>query len=309
MRVHSVLICLTLLVGMVAGCGEGGPQGKGPVSVGSKIDTEGALLAHIIILELRDDGFAVIDRSQLGPTQVVRKALLGGEIDLYPEYTGNGAFFFEDTDPSVWKDFEEGYQTVKRLDKEQNDIVWLQPAPANNTWAIAIPEKMSREENIQTLTDFARYVNEGGRVKLACSEEFVTSPMAMPALQETYGFELKDDQLLTFSSGNTAQTERAAARGTDGVNAAMAYGTDGAIDALGLVVLDDPKGAQPVYAPAPTVRQEVYRRHPEIGPALEPVFESLDRETLQRLNGRIAVKGELPQQVARDYLTSEGFLE
>ncbi len=282
---------------------------KGPISVGSKIDTEGSLLGQMIILILQDNNFEVEDRTQFGPTNIVKTALESGELDIYPEYTGNGAFFFDETDSDVWNDAEEGYQRVKELDLEQNNIVWLQPAPANNTWAIAIPNELAEEENLVTLEDFAEYVNNGGYVKLIGSEEFVTSPVALPKFQEVYGFELTQDQLITVSSGDTAQTERAAYEGTDGVNAAMAYGTDGALSAFDLVILEDPQGAQPVYEPAPRVRGEIMDQYPEIAGILNPIFESLDLETLQTLNGRIVVDGENPSDVARDYLEEEGFLE
>jgi len=81
-----------LLILTVSGCAGQGSGGKGPIVVGSKIDTEGSLLSQIIILMLRDNGFEVVDKSQFGPTSVVRKALESGELDIYPEYTGNEPF-------------------------------------------------------------------------------------------------------------------------------------------------------------------------------------------------------------------------
>ena len=244
-----VAVAFLLIATMLVGCAPGG-GGKGPIVVGSKIDTEGALLANMILLMLQDADFEVVDKSEFGPTQIVRTALLSGEIDMYPEYTGNGAFFFNMTDSDVWKDAKAGYEMVKQLDLEQNDVVWLVPAPANNTWAIAVPRDLAESEDLVTLQDFADYVNGGGYVKLAGSEEFVTSEVALPAFQKAYGFQLTQDQLLTLSGGNTAQTEQAAAQGTDGVNAAMAYGTDGSLSALNLVVLEDPLGAQPLHLPS-----------------------------------------------------------
>jgi len=220
-----VLIPVVLAV-VLAGCASSTSGEKGPITVGSKIDTEGGLLSQMIILMLEENGFQVIDKSQFGPTDIVRKAIASGELDLYPEYTGNGAFFFGEADSAVWKDAEQGYQRVKELDKDANDIVWLKPAPANNTWAIAIPESLADEQNLASLEDFAGYVNSGGYVKLIGSEEFITSPAALPAFQQAYGFNLAQSQLLAVSSGDTAQTEKAAAEGTDGVNAAMAYGTE-----------------------------------------------------------------------------------
>ena len=308
-RIHKTfIVAVSLLVSLslLLGCAGGG--GKNPIVVGSKIDTEGALLAHTIMLLLDDAGIAVEDRSHFGPTQIVRKAITSGEIDLYPEYTGNGAFFFEGTDSEVWKDAQAGYEEVAKLDLEANNIVWLQPAPANNTWAIAVPASLANDEGLKTLDDLAGYVSGGGEFKIACSEEFVTSPAALPAFQQAYGFELMDDQLLVLSGGNTAQTEQAAAQGTDGVNAAMAYGTDGSLSALDLVVLSDPRGVQPVYQPAPIVRGEVFDAYPEIADILAPAFESLSLETLQTLNARIAFEGQDAGDVALEYLTQQGFL-
>lgn len=305
--VRATALCLAACVFILAGCA-GSTTGKGPIVVGSKIDTEGALLANMILLRLEDAGFDVVDKSQFGPTQIVRTALLSGEIDMYPEYTGNGAFFFDLTDSDAWNDPQTGYEMVRQLDLEENNVVWLQPAPGNNTWAIAVPRTLAEDEGLETLEDLAAYVNAGGYLKLAGSEEFVTSPVALPAFQEAYGFQLTEDQLLTLSGGNTAQTEQAAAQGTDGVNAAMAYGTDGSLSALDLVVLQDPKGAQPIYQPAPIVRGEVYEEYPELADILDPVFSTLTLETLQTLNARIAFEGENASSVAEDYLMSEEFL-
>ena len=309
-RLASLVVISIVIASVLAlsGCAGQGGGGKGPIVVGSKIDTEGALLSQMIILMLRDNGFEVVDKSQFGPTNVVRKALESGELDMYPEYTGNGAFFFDETESDVWHDARQGYERVKELDKEAYDVVWLEPAPANNTWAIAIPSDLADQEDMATLNDFAAYVNGGGYVKLIGSEEFITSPVALPKFQQVYGFSLSEDQLLTVSSGDTAQTEKAASEGTDGVNAAMAYGTDGSLSAYGLVVLADPEGAQPVYEPAPRVRGEIVEDYPEIASILDPVFQSLDLEALQSLNGKIAIEGQNAADVARDYLTSNGFL-
>ncbi|MFW5995015.1 MAG: glycine betaine ABC transporter substrate-binding protein, partial [Spirochaetia bacterium] len=131
----------------------------------------------------------------------------------------------------------------------------------------------------------------------------------LPAFQDEYGFEFDDSELLVFSGGNTAMTIQAAAEQTDGVNAAMAYGTDGELASLGLEVLADTRGVQPVYEPAPIVREEVLEEYPEIRDVLEPVFEALSLEVLQELNARIAVDGEAAESVARDWLQSEGFLD
>ncbi|MBN8997441.1 MAG: ABC transporter substrate-binding protein [Rhizobiales bacterium] len=280
----------------------------GKIVVGSKIDTEGSLLGNMILAVLDHAGLPTENKISLGPTKIVRTALLSGEIDVYPEYTGNAAYFFNvDSDP-VWKNAAAGYEKAKELDVA-NKVVWLTPAPANNAWAISIRKDLAEGEKLATLDDFGKWVAGGGKVKLAGSAEFVESPAALPAFQAAYGFKLNADQLLVLSGGDTAATEKAAAEGTSGVNAAMAYGTDGQLAALGLVVLTDTKGVQPVYEPAPTIRADTLAKYPQVADLLAPVFQSLSLETLQALNAKIAVDGEDAKKVATDYLTEKGFLK
>jgi osmoprotectant transport system substrate-binding protein len=292
---------LTLVPAMV-----GAAEGK--IVVASKIDTEGSLLGSMIVALLEAHGLAVENKLQLGPTNIVRAAILAGQIDIYPEYTGNGALFFHLEQDPDWKDWAKGAAKVAALDREQNHLVWLAAAPANNTWTIALRQDLAERHNLKTMDDFAKYLASGGAIKLAASAEFVESPAALPAFEATYGFRLKDAQLLTLSGGNTSATLRAAAEGTSGVNAAMAYGTDGALAALGLTALEDDKGAQVVYAPAPVVRESVLQQHPEIATVLDPVFAALTLETLQQLNAKIAVEGEDAGAVATAYLKSKHFL-
>nr|WP_295711708.1 ABC transporter substrate-binding protein [uncultured Halomonas sp.] len=272
-----------------------------PVVVASKIDTEGSVLGELIIQTLERNDIATENRLQLGGTSVVRTALEAGEIDVYPEYTGNGAFFFDMADSPVWKDADQAFETVKERDAEQG-LVWLEPASANNTWAMSIREDVAEAHELVSLEDLAAYLAGGGDFKFAASAEFVESAQALPAFQEAYGFDLSDEQLLVLSGGNTAATMRAAAQQTSGVNAAMTYGTDGGLSALGLVVLEDTKGVQPVYQPAPVVRDSVLEAYPEMEALLNDVFASLDLVTLQKLNADVAVNGLSPTQVASDYL-------
>jgi osmoprotectant transport system substrate-binding protein len=302
----AVLMCAAPI--FATGMQEESDGEKGPVTVASKIDTEGALLGNMIVLLLENDDFEVVNNTEFGTTDVIRRAIINGEIDIYPEYTGNGGFFFSGTESSLWQNAQTAYETVRELDLEENNIVWLEPAPANNTWAIAVRRDLAESEDLETLEDLANYVNGGGTIKLAGSEEFVSREDALPSFEEAYGFDLSDDELLILSGGNTATTIRAAARQTDGVNAAMAYGTDGQLAALGLVVMDDSLGVQPVYQPAPIVRQDVIQEYPEIESVLEPVFRTLDLETLQGLNAQIAVDGRPAETVAREYLVENGFL-
>lgn len=280
-----------------------------PVKVGSKIDTEGELIGNMIIAVLNQARIPTVNRLRLGNTRICRAALLAGEIDIYPEYTGNGAFFFHvDSDP-VWKNAKAGEARVRELDATQNHIVWMPAAPANNTWAIGLNGDFAAKAKLKTLTDFAAYVNGGGKVRVAGSAEFVESAAALPAFQAAYGFKLSQDQLLVLAGGGTSAPEKAAAEGTSGVNATMVFGTDGAIDALGLVVLEDPKSVQMVYEPAPIAREAVLAAYPKIPELLAPVFAKLDEKTLRMLNAKVDVDGQLSAKVADAWLTANGLLK
>jgi osmoprotectant transport system substrate-binding protein len=279
------------------------------VVVSSKIDTEGSLLGNVISQMLQANNVPVTEKIQLGPTQVVRDAIKAGQIDIYPEYTGNGAFFYNKADDPLWNDAAKAYDAVKKLDYDAEKIVWLAPAPANNTWAVALRKDVADQNTLVTFSDFGKWVAGGGQVKLAASAEFVSSPAALPKFESVYGFTLKPEQLVTLSGGDTAATIAAAANQTDGVNAAMVYGTDGGIAPAGLVVLQDDKGVQPVYQPAPIIREAVLQQYPQIKDLLAPVFAKLDLTTLQTLNGRIQVGGENAKAVATDWLKSNGFLK
>jgi len=283
--------------------------GASPVRVGSKPDTEGTLLGNIIVRVLNAHAIPTENRIGLGPTSIIRAAILSGAIDLYPEYTGNGAFFFHLEHDPAWRDPAAGYALVKRLDLERNGLAWLKPAPADNTWAIAVRGDVADANGLQTMEDFSRWVNAGGRVKLAASAEFVESPAALPAFEATYGFSLRAEQIVMLVGGNTAATIRAAAEHISGVNAAMAYGTDGALGVLRLAVMRDTRHAEIIFEPAPVVRKATLAEYPAIPSVLDPVFASLDAPALRELNARIAVYGDDAGEVAAAYLGRKGFLK
>jgi osmoprotectant transport system substrate-binding protein len=277
-------------------------HGHSHVIVASKADTEGALLGSMIALVLEREGIPVQTRLQLGPTQRVREALLAGEIDIYPEYTGNGAFFHRREGDPAWKAPASAYEAVKRLDAERHGLTWLDRAPANNTWLIAVRGDMARRSNLGTMDDFAQAVKSSAAFRLAASAEFVDSPAALGSFENTYGFRFPRDRIAVQPGGDTMTTMRAAAQNAGGVNAAMVYGTDGAIATLDLVVMRDTRGAQIVYEPAPVARAEILQRFPKIAKALSPVFASLTTAKLQALNAEIAVNERSARDVAERYL-------
>jgi osmoprotectant transport system substrate-binding protein len=281
--------------------------GARPVVVSSKLSSESAMLGQMIRLLLEDHGIPTVDRMTLGATPVVRKALLAGEVDIYVEYTGNAGFFFNRPDDPAWKDLQRGYELGARLDYEHNRIVWLEPARASNSWALAVRRDLARQHRLETMSDFARWVREGGAVKLACSAEFANAG-TLRSLEQTYGFHLEARQKIVLAGGETAATIGAAAARTNGINTAMVYGTDGGIAAASLVLLDDDRHDQPVYAPVPTIRADVLQAWPQIADIVRPLMAGFTRESLQALNARVQIDGESATEVAADHLRAQGLL-
>ncbi|MBX9749491.1 MAG: ABC transporter substrate-binding protein [Roseococcus sp.] len=291
------------LVAAVAALTAGPARAQGRearIVVASKLDTEGQLLGNLIVLALERAGLPTESRLALGPTRIVRGALIAGEIDLYPEYTGNAAFFHRREDDAAWRDGERAFALAAELDRAQG-LIWLDRAKANNTWAIAVRRDVATRERLATMSDFFAAAGRGA-LRLAASAEFVESPAALPAFERTYGATFPRERIIVLPGGDTAVTMRAAAQGISGVDAAMVYGTDGGIAALDLVVMQDDRGAQIVYEPAPVVRAAVLERFPAIRPALAPVFASLDMAGLQRLNAKIVVEGRPARSVAQEML-------
>ncbi len=305
---------------VVAGCtqsaSETTPAAENPkkdvpaIKVGSLLDSEGSILGSMVIQMLEAGGFETVDKTKLGTPDVVRKALLEGEIDATVDYTGSGQYYIEGQEGlPVWQDAKSGYDTIARLDKEQNNLVWLTPAPANNTELICGQTEFLATNNIVTMEDFAKYINDGGKAKVICSQSWADSPKGLKGMEEAYGFTLTKSQLLPLADGVTAQMLKAVAEGTDGVNFSLCYGTDGQLADLGLTIITDPKSVPPVYEPTPIFRGEVMDEAPEIIGILAPVFESLDQTTLQSLNKQVAFDGKDPKVVAKEYLEANGFLK
>ncbi len=281
-----------------------------PIVVGSKLDPEAQILGQMIVLTLKSAGLDVTDKTNLGDTGVNRKAILAGEIDVYPEYTGNAVYLFPEAKITPKQAGNPGtiYGLARQLDSK-NGITWLKPASVNNTWVIAVPEKLASSAKLSSVADLAKYLNAGGKFKMAGSPEFFNRPDTMPAFEAAYGFKLGADQKLVLAGATPPQTQQAAANGTNGVNAAMAYGTDGTLSALKMVALKDPKGAQAVYQPAAIIRTATLKANPQIEALLNKTFATLSQSTLQGLNAKVALEGRTARDVAQEYLKGKGLIK
>jgi osmoprotectant transport system substrate-binding protein len=285
------------------------------IYVGSKAFTEAEILSWLVYLVLEDEGLRVAEDMQTASTtNAVREELLSGTIDVYVEYTATGVLLLaadnESIDNESAFDPNTAFTTVSIFDSANNDLIWLQPAPANNTYALAVTEDFATENEIDTLEDLALYINAGNEVRIAGNTEFFERSDAYPSFENTYDWEVSSDQV--YNMGEEAQstdTLTALETGDNGTNVAMAYTTDGELQVGSFVVLEDTLSAQPFYAPAPVFRGEVLRKYPQVAIRLRNVFEALDNRTLQDLNIAVTRFGDTPREAAMSFLVEIGELE
>ncbi len=308
---------LTVLTVAVAGCGGGGGTGGGggslsevdlsdaTIVVGSKDFTEQLILGQITLQALEATGATAEDQVGLAGTDAARASLLAGDIDMYWEYTGtNWINHLKNTKPIP--DPVEQYDAVVEAEKE-NDIAVLERAPANNTYALAVRSEAAEDLGVKTLSDMKAFVEERPEEATVCVEsEFNSRDDGLPGMQETYGFEFPKENVKLFDTGVVyTETDKG-----EECNFGEVFITDGRIPALDLTVIEDDKKFFPVYNPAVNVRQEIYDEYGEqLDQVFTPIAQALENETLAQMNAAVDVDGELPEDVAEQWLSDNGFVE
>ena len=280
-----------------AGGNSGTGSGAAAIRVGSKDFTEQFIIGEMYALVLEKAGFQVERKLNLGGTPVAHAGLLNDEIDLYPEYTGTGLLTVLKL--PVSSDQQMVFDTVSQEYKEQFDLVWLDPAPMNNTQALAMTQAKASELGIVTISDMAAQASD---LILVGPPEFQAREDGLPGIQAAYG----DFQLKEYKAVDPGLRYRALVDGEADVT--VAFGTDGEISAFDLVVLEDDQNLFPPYQVAPVVRQAALEANPGLAEALNAVAPLLTDETMQRLNYEVSGNQQEPADVAKAFLTEAGLL-
>ncbi|MBT8225203.1 MAG: glycine betaine ABC transporter substrate-binding protein [Dactylosporangium sp.] len=311
-KIMLLATCCGLAISTV-GCGSDSDDGdaSGPlagtsVTVGSKDFDEQLVLGQLTVLALKHAGAKVTDETNLGGTNAARAALTSGDIDVYWDYTGTAWIsFFHKTDPIT--DRMEQWQAVHDIDLKDNDLVWMQPAEFNNTYGLAYSKKIADElGSPKTLSDLGAIVRDRPDDATLCVEnEFSTRDDGLPGMEKTYGYEVPEGGVTVLDTGivYTSVDKH------DPCNFGEVFTTDGRIKALGLTVLEDDKGFFPLYNAAPVFRSEYYEANEqELKAIFDPITAALDQETMTELNKQVSVDGLRPEQVAKQWLSDQGFL-
>jgi osmoprotectant transport system substrate-binding protein len=295
--VPLLLALLTMLSAIACNTGSTG-DGSTAIKVGSKDFTEQFILGEMYALVLEDQGFQVERKLNLGGTPVAQASLQSGQIDLYPEYTGTALMTVLKQPAS--SNQKQVFDTVSKTYKEKFNLVWLEPAPMNNTQALAMTQEASQKYGIKTISQM---VAKASQLTLIGAPEFEAREDGLPGLRKTYG----DFKLKKFIPADLGLRYKTLTSGQADV--AVAAGTDGEISAFNLVVLEDDKKLFPPYQVAPVVRQETLDKNSGIRDALNALAPKLTNETMQRLNYEVSGKQREPAEVAKEFLTKEALLK
>lgn len=282
------VLALLAAAPLAASCGGGGDA----VTVGSKNFTEELILGELYAQSLEHAGLKVTRKLNLGTTDIAMAALKRGEIDLYPEYTGTALLNVLHVAPE--SDPKRAYDTVKSAYAKQFGLVWLAPAPMNDTQALATTQAVAGRYALGMLSDLAAKANE---LRLGAVPEFLTRADGLPGLQKRYGgFKFK--QIKTVDNGLKYQ-----ALEHGDVDVIIAFSTEGQLKADSLVVLEDNEHLFPSYAVAPVVRKAALDAKPAIADALNKVAPLLTNDAMQNLNLQVdGPQKREPADVARDFL-------
>jgi osmoprotectant transport system substrate-binding protein len=262
------------------------------IRVGSKNFTEELILGELYAQMLQANGIPVTRRLDLGGTDIAMAALQRDEIDLYPEYTGTA--LLNQLHLPVDSDAARVYRTVKDAYAAKYDLIWLSPAPMNDSQALASTQATAQRYGLRTLSDLAA---KAPQLVLGSVPEFLKRADGLPGLRKRYGgFQFKAVKLIDFGLKYQALTH-------GDVDVVVAFTTDGMVKADNLVVLVDDKHLFPAYQVAPVVRKNVLTVHPQIATQLDRLAPLVTDAAMRDLNLQVdGPQKREPEDVARDFL-------
>jgi osmoprotectant transport system permease protein len=291
-RLSLATAALAVALGGVAwavGLGAGG-AGERAVVVGSKDFTEQVILGELVAQSLEQAGVPVERQFELGG-DLCHRGLLEGTIDTYVEYSGTAYTSILKHDPVT--DPRVVYEQVRREYADRFDLEWLPPLGFDNTFAILVRGDVARRLGLKTISDAARYAPEW---RAGFGQDFMSREDGYPGFSRAYGLRFSEPP----REMDLSLTYRALAGGQ--VDLIAGNSTDGLIDELDLVQLEDDRRYFPPYEAAAVVRAEVLDRYPAIRPALETLAGRITDADMRRLNYAVDGERRTPRDVVAAFL-------
>jgi glycine betaine/choline ABC-type transport system substrate-binding protein len=235
--------------------------------------------------------------TEFNGSSVLHQAMVGGEIDVYPTWTGTqltGILRYDGPNLSS----EETYRRVKEGFEERFDFTWSEPMGFNNTYILVVREETAEEYDLEKASDLAGIAEDW---VLAGDENFDTRPDAYPGWSEHYGIEFRDVLPMQYGLMYRAIDQ-------DEVDAAAAYSTDSRIQKMNLVMLPDDKGFFPDYSGAYVIDRRMLESYPDVLDLLNQLGGQISTAQMGALNARYD-DGEEPDVIAREFLAEQGLIQ
>jgi osmoprotectant transport system substrate-binding protein len=274
------------------------------ITVGSKDFTENILLGEMLAQALENEGATVKNQVNLGGTSVNRKALLSGDIDVYPDYNGTGwTNHLGQDDPS--NDPQTLFDKTSQMDLEKNKIKWVEMSKFNDTYGFAANGDLAKAQpngsfDFQAMADYLKAHQDA---KLCLESEFPDRPDGLTLFEKATGYTVPQSQIEILDTGLIyTQTSEGTCQFGE------VFTTDGRITALNLSLVNDP-GVMILYNASYTFRDEVYEAHAATYDEIsKTILDSLDNAKMAELNAQVDVEGEKASDVAKSHLKSIGLL-
>ncbi|BBZ60878.1 glycine/betaine ABC transporter substrate-binding protein [Mycolicibacterium monacense] len=242
------------------------------ITVGSKEYTEQVILGYILEFTLMAAGAEVRDLTGIVGSRSTREAQLRGQVDVAYEFTGNAWINYLGHEKPI-PNAREQFEAVRDEDLERNDMVWLDPAPMDDTYALAASKAVVERTGVRTLSQYADLVRTNPAAAKTCVDtEFRARQDGFPGMAAAYGFDPARAQTPILQVGIIYQ---ATADGRQ-CDFGEVFTTDGRIAALDLTVLTDDKQFFAHYNPSVTMKRSFFEAHPEIAEVTAPRHRGTD---------------------------------
>ena len=267
---------------------------RADVRVGSKDFTESIILAEIYAQGLEARGLKVERRYELGGN-LAHDALVAGEVDAYPEYTGTSLMSILKHPPMT--DARAVYELVKSDYATRFDVEVGPPLGFEDTFAVLVRGDDARRLNLKNISDVTSHAPS---MRAGFGQDFMSRPDGYEGFARAYGLQFNGRP----REMDLSLSYRALAEGQ--VDVIAGNSTDGMIATLGLTQLEDDRHYFPPYEAVLLLRRDALERLPAAREVLQKLAGAISTEEMRRLNYEVDGNKRPAAEVVREWRKAKG---